>query len=105
MGFDRLGESTFTIPVSDTQAYRQFGNAVVVNVAETVARHMRPWIICPGISLLASSAVPHQVSHQAGPDGGWSEKPRSSPAKHCFRSHLPGLALVIGIRRVSSPTQ
>ena len=28
----------FLIPVSDTQAYRQFGNAVTVNVAEAVAR-------------------------------------------------------------------
>ncbi|WP_459541282.1 DNA cytosine methyltransferase, partial [Parvimonas micra] len=28
----------FVIPVSDTQAYRQFGNAVTVNVAESVAK-------------------------------------------------------------------
>ena len=28
----------FIIPVSDTQAYRQFGNAVTVNVAESVAK-------------------------------------------------------------------
>ena len=27
----------FVIPVSDTQAYRQFGNAVTVNVAKSVA--------------------------------------------------------------------
>lgn len=45
MGFDRPGESKFRIPVSDSQAYRQFGNAVVVNVAKAVARQMRPWII------------------------------------------------------------
>lgn len=44
MGFDRPGESRFIIPVSDTQAYRQFGNAVVVPVVEAVARHMAPWI-------------------------------------------------------------
>ena len=31
MGFDR-GERRWKIPVSDTQAYRQFGNAVVVPV-------------------------------------------------------------------------
>ena len=30
----------FKIPVSDTQAYRQFGNAVVVPVVKTVARQM-----------------------------------------------------------------
>jgi DNA (cytosine-5)-methyltransferase 1 len=38
MGFDRPGESLFQIPVSDTQAYRQFGNAVVVPVVEEIAR-------------------------------------------------------------------
>jgi DNA (cytosine-5)-methyltransferase 1 len=44
MGFDHPGESQFRIPVSDTQAYRQFGNAVVVPVVEAIARHMVPWI-------------------------------------------------------------
>lgn len=44
MGFDRPGRTPFQIPVSDTQAYRQFGNAVVVPVAEAVARHMEPCI-------------------------------------------------------------
>ena len=42
MGFDRPGASRFRIPVSDTQAYRQFGNAVAVPVALAVARHMAP---------------------------------------------------------------
>lgn len=40
MGFDQLGNREFVIPVSDTQAYRQFGNAVVVPVINTVAQHM-----------------------------------------------------------------
>jgi DNA (cytosine-5)-methyltransferase 1 len=44
MGFDASGESKFRIPVSDTQAYRQFGNAVVVPVVKTIARHMVSWI-------------------------------------------------------------
>lgn len=44
MGFDSLGKPTFEIPVSDTQAYKQFGNAVVVPVAELVARFMLPHI-------------------------------------------------------------
>ena len=44
MGFDRPGQSEFVIPVSDTQAYRQFGNAVVVPVVEAIARHMAPWL-------------------------------------------------------------
>lgn len=44
MGFDRP-DRTFKIPVSDTQAYRQFGNSVVVPVVEAVARAMRPFIV------------------------------------------------------------
>lgn len=44
MGFDASGRDPFTIPVSDTQAYRQFGNAVVVPVVEAVATHMAPAI-------------------------------------------------------------
>lgn len=45
MGFDRHGQQPFKIPVSDTQAYKQFGNAVVVPVVEAVARHMAPFIV------------------------------------------------------------
>ena len=45
MGFDAPGEASFRIPVSDTRAYKQFGNAVVVPVANAVAAHMAPWII------------------------------------------------------------
>jgi DNA (cytosine-5)-methyltransferase 1 len=43
MGFER-GDRVWNIPVSDTQAYRQFGNAVVVPVIEAIARHMEPSI-------------------------------------------------------------
>lgn len=35
---------TFLIPVSDTRAYKQFGNSVVVNVMAEVARVMKPFI-------------------------------------------------------------
>ena len=35
----------FRIPVSDTQAYRQFGNSVVVPVIAEIARIMRPHIL------------------------------------------------------------
>lgn len=45
MGFDEPGGRQFIIPVSDTQAYRQFGNSVVVPVVRAVARHMLPWLI------------------------------------------------------------
>ncbi|MGO7727944.1 DNA (cytosine-5-)-methyltransferase [Rhizobium leguminosarum] len=45
MGFDLPGRSDFLIPVSDTQAYRQFGNSVAVPAVEAVARLMRPYIL------------------------------------------------------------
>ena len=45
MGFDRPGEQPMKIPVSDTQAYKQFGNGVVVPVVETVAKFMKPYIL------------------------------------------------------------
>jgi len=55
MGFDRPGESKFVIPVSDTQAYRQFGNSVAVPVFEAVARLMKDRI------LLAKAKVREQA--------------------------------------------
>ncbi|MBL4858913.1 MAG: DNA (cytosine-5-)-methyltransferase [Erythrobacter sp.] len=41
MGFEH-GDRKWSIPVSDTQAYRQFGNAVAVPVVEAVAQYMEP---------------------------------------------------------------
>lgn len=43
MGFD-WGDRRWRIEVSDTQAYRQFGNAVVVPVVEFIAKAMGPYI-------------------------------------------------------------
>lgn len=45
MGYDGPGEADFRIPVSDTQAYRQFGNSVVVPVFAAVAKLMKPYIL------------------------------------------------------------
>lgn len=42
MGFDQPRGNDFIIPVSDTQAYRQFGNSVVVPAVKAVAEHMKP---------------------------------------------------------------
>ena len=44
MGFDRRGRKPFIIQVSDTRAYKQFGNAVVVPVVEAVAKAMVPHV-------------------------------------------------------------
>lgn len=48
MGYDGPREQDFVIPVSDTQAYKQFGNSVVVPVIEAVAAHMAPHILAQG---------------------------------------------------------
>jgi len=44
MGFDSA-DRKFVIPVSDTQAYKQFGNSVAVPVVQAVAQLMRPHIL------------------------------------------------------------
>jgi len=45
MGFDSGREPEMIIPVSDTRAYQQFGNSVVVPVIEDIAAAMRPFIL------------------------------------------------------------
>jgi len=58
MGFDKPGESKFKIKVSDTQAYKQFGNAVVAPVATDVARLMLPHIAAvSGVAEAAQEAL------------------------------------------------
>ncbi len=44
MGYEKVDGFSFQIPVSDTQAYRQFGNGVVVPAVKAVARLMQPYI-------------------------------------------------------------
>lgn len=44
MGFQR-GNHQWQKAVSDTQAYKQFGNSVVVPVVEAVARHIEPHLL------------------------------------------------------------
>ena len=61
MGFDKPSESKFKIKVSDTQAYKQFGNAVVAPVATDVARLMLPHIAeVAGVAEAASEA--HEIA-------------------------------------------
>ena len=45
MGFDEIDGSDFIIPVSDTQAYKQFGNSVAVPVFKAVAQLMKKRIV------------------------------------------------------------
>ena len=44
MGFYKAGERPFEVPVSDTQAYKQFGNSVVVPVFEAIAKMILPFV-------------------------------------------------------------
>ena len=62
MGFER-GDRKWRIEVSDTQAYRQFGNAVVVPVVEALAKAMQPYIAA-AVSKggCQSNEAPHPVS-------------------------------------------
>jgi len=59
MGFEKSGQNQFIIPVSDTQAYKQFGNSVVVPVVEAVARHMLPYLLK---SLRSGNTGNHQLN-------------------------------------------
>ncbi|MFV8780908.1 DNA (cytosine-5-)-methyltransferase [Microbulbifer sp. SA54] len=63
MGFDRPGESEFRIPVSDTRAYKQFGNSVVVPMFESVAREMKKHIFQ---ALRQESPTEKTASHRQG---------------------------------------
>lgn len=47
-GFDKKDTSDFVIPVSDSQAYKQFGNAVTVNVARAVAEEAKEILVKVG---------------------------------------------------------
>lgn len=54
----------FRIPVSDTQAYRQFGNSVVVPVMAEVARIMRPHVRAV-MDIRASESASQQIRTQS----------------------------------------
>lgn len=45
MGFNSPNGHEFKIPVSDTQAYKQFGNSVVAPMFFAIAKHMKPYIM------------------------------------------------------------
>lgn len=53
MGFD----DSFVIPVSDTRAYKQFGNSVVVPAIQAVAEHMREHILAAVASRTAPAVA------------------------------------------------
>lgn len=64
MGFDEVGESKMVIPVSDTQAYRQFGNSVVVPVFAAVAELLKERI--PAAPQVKTEQIPDSSLKQLG---------------------------------------
>ncbi len=60
MGFDKP-DRKFVIPVSDTQAYKQFGNSVAVPVMRELARIMKPHIL----TLKAKASTPKPTNASA----------------------------------------
>lgn len=54
MGFDRVGRDPILIPVSDTQAYRQFGNSVVVPCFSAVAAALAERLAAGNLTLAAA---------------------------------------------------
>ena len=58
----------FVIPVSDTQAYRQFGNSVVVPLVAEVARAMLDWQEA-AVGLNGAAANPGQLAPASHPNG------------------------------------
>lgn len=70
MGFDKTRTPNFIIPVSDTRAYQQFGNSVVVPVIEALAKAMKPSILQvmseqKNIPEIEISNPVHTVNHAA----------------------------------------
>jgi DNA (cytosine-5)-methyltransferase 1 len=61
MGFDVSRAERMVIPVSDTQAYRQFGNSVPVPVVSAIAKLIVPRLLCPTSYPRASVSVPPQI--------------------------------------------
>ena len=53
MGFP----DSFQIPVSDSQAYKQFGNSIVVPMVEAIARAMRPGILAHTQPIVENAAA------------------------------------------------
>jgi DNA (cytosine-5)-methyltransferase 1 len=63
MGFDRPEKPFILRNVSDTQLYRQFGNAVVVPVIEFVARALKPHLMTALVNRHDSLEMPRRVAN------------------------------------------
>jgi len=66
MGFDAKRAKPMVIPVSDTQAYRQFGNSVVVPIVDAIARELVPRLLRPADFKLTETQVEQRELALAG---------------------------------------
>lgn len=68
MGYEH-GERKWKIPVSDTQAYKQFGNGVVVPVVEAVAKMMEPYLVQKRVAKVVSFPEENRIDHAVAVNG------------------------------------
>lgn len=61
MGFDKGNGASFKIPVSDTQAYRQFGNSVAVPVVKHIAKEMIAFLVEKEQQLVSEQSLAAEV--------------------------------------------
>ena len=112
MGFEKPGEEEFRIPVSDTQAYRQFGNAVVVPVVRAVAQLMKPHVMevltkegravpCTTDRIPISGSGFHQLKH-AGRYGNARDPEPDDGSDQGWR-HETGACCQVGLARSGLP--
>jgi DNA (cytosine-5)-methyltransferase 1 len=53
---------SFVIPVSDGQAYKQFGNSVAVPVIKAIAKQMKPWLLMDSKMVAVSNQPRDRIS-------------------------------------------
>ena len=81
MGFDAPGSEIF-IPVSDAQAYKQFGNSVVVPCVGAIAKAMAPYLTRD----VSAADVQDDEATAAGRSQGFGDGELFQPASGC---HVP----------------
>lgn len=81
MGYDNATGKDFKIPVSDTQAYKQFGNSVVVPVFAAVAQLLKPRIKAAVAARNAATKVRKNSDDRRSLSGGSRKKHAGNPVE------------------------
>ncbi len=90
MGFDQGDRRPFRITVSDTQAYRQFGNSVVVPVVKAIAEVMIPRVLHPE-RFPPRDAEQQEIPFEAAPRAADQRRPPSQHGGDQIRTHQAGV--------------